>query len=328
MAELTFSTATGWTDSGQAIDGDAGTFASVSVPAGSASAPLLIAAPAAVPDVLPSQAVFSVTVRFLASASGLFGLQFMQTEDVRITTDTTDSGNISSGGDWGTNGDINELVVQEYVWHPVGLSVGELLAGFELSVMTANTGGKSATARLYTTEVIVSIGATPRRRLVGNPDSLNAEADGDAILTFAEVSHPLLSAPLRVVTDVIGYRWKGVDWHPVMFEFEAVNDNDRMPEARINLPAIDQTIAKALIALPERAKISVWSLSSADFDLTTEPREQIGTPVPLLELLNYELMDVQGTASEASGRIMLRDYTQEPWPGIRATQSRLPGLFT
>lgn len=157
--------------------------------------------------------------------------------------------------------------------------------------------------------------------------SLNAEQTGDALLTFAEVTHPLLAEPLRVVADVLAYTWQGVTWHPVMFEFEAVTDSDRPPEARIVLPAIDQTIAEALIALPARAVISVWVLSSADFDLTAEPRTPIGTPVPLMDLLNYELTDVQGSVSSASGRIKLRDYSQEPWPGIRATESRCPGLF-
>lgn len=165
------------------------------------------------------------------------------------------------------------------------------------------------------------------QRDVPNPEALNAEADGDALLTFAEITHPALSAPIRVVADVLPYSWQGSEWYPVMFEFEAVTDNDKPPEARITLPAIDQTIAEALIALPERARISVWVLTSADFDLTTEPREPIGGPVPLMELLNFDLMDVQGDVSTASGRLMLRDYSQEPWPGIRATESRCPGLF-
>jgi hypothetical protein len=165
-------------------------------------------------------------------------------------------------------------------------------------------------------------------RSVPNPEALNAQDSGDVLLTFAEISHPLLSEPMRVVTDVLPYEWNGAIWQGVMFEFEAVNDDERTPEARITLPAIDQGIANALIALPERARISVWVLTSADFDLTQEPRTAIGTPVSLLELLNFDLMDVQGTVSTASGRLMLRDYTQEPWPGIRATQSRCPALYT
>lgn len=165
-------------------------------------------------------------------------------------------------------------------------------------------------------------------RDVPNPEALNAEESGDAILTFAEVSHPALSAPLRVVTDVLPYSWRGFEWSPVMFKFEAATDSDAPPEARIVLPAIDRTIAETLIALPDRAKISVWVLTSADFDLDAEPRVATGVLVPLMELLNYELVDVNGTVQDANGKIVLRDYTQEPWPGKRATLSRCPGLFT
>jgi hypothetical protein len=157
--------------------------------------------------------------------------------------------------------------------------------------------------------------------------ALNAEASGDVNLVFAEVTHPLLSAPLRVVTDVLPYTWNGAEWSPVMFEFEALNDTDRPPEARINLPAIDRTIARALIALPERARISIWVLTSNDFDLTQEPRVTVRTPVPLMQFLNFDLVDVSGSARDASGRLMLRNYTQEPYPGKRATESRTPGLF-
>ena len=164
-------------------------------------------------------------------------------------------------------------------------------------------------------------------RSVPNVEALNAEATEDALLTFAEISHPLLTVPMRVVTDVLPYSWGGNEWHPVVFEFEAINDDERMPEARITLPTIDRTIAAALIALPARARISVWVLTSADFDLTQEPRTPVDTPVPLLEMLNLDLVDVQGNVVSASGRLMLRDYTQEPWPGKRATKSRCPGLF-
>lgn len=157
-------------------------------------------------------------------------------------------------------------------------------------------------------------------------DLLNEAAEA-ALLTFAEIRHPLLAAPMRAVTDHLPYVWQSVQWEPVLFDFEALQDDDRPPEARITLPAIDQRIAQALIALPGTAQISLWILTSDDFDLSVEPRTQIGEPVPLRSFLNLDLIDVQGTTFTASGRLRVRDYTQEPWPGVRATQSRCPGLF-
>lgn len=163
-------------------------------------------------------------------------------------------------------------------------------------------------------------------RPLANAAALNDEASGDAILTFASVSHPLLGTPMRVVADHLPYVWRGHEWSPVLFEFETVQDDDRAPQARIVLPAIDRRIARALLALPERARISVWALSASDFDLSVEPRVPLDDPVPLMDLLNYDLVEVQGTVSEAQGTLVLRDYTQEP-AQLRATESRFPGLF-
>jgi hypothetical protein len=153
------------------------------------------------------------------------------------------------------------------------------------------------------------------------------EASPDAILVFAEIRHPLLVEPMRVVTDVVAYTWQGVEWQGVMFDFEGVQDDERTPEARLTLPAIDRTIANALIDLPERAQISLWILSSADFDLTVEPRAPVGTPHIYRSFPNMDLVDVRGNVSSASGRLLVRDISQEPWPPVRATQIVSPGLF-
>lgn len=157
--------------------------------------------------------------------------------------------------------------------------------------------------------------------------TLLAETAEDALLTFAEVRDPLLTEPMRVVTDLLAYQWRGVQWEPVMFDFVATQDDDRPPEARITLPAIDQRIAQGLIALPGTAQISLWVLTAGDFDLSADPRVPLGEPVPLRSFLNLDLVDVRGDVFSASGALRLRDYTQESWPGVRATQSRCPGLF-
>lgn len=164
-------------------------------------------------------------------------------------------------------------------------------------------------------------------REIADRADLNAESGEDAHLVFAEIHHPLLAEPLRVVADLFKYTWRGALWSDVLFEFEILSDTEDAPEARLILPVIDQRVAEVLIALPSPARISVWVLTSADFDLTEDPRVPLSQPVPLIEMLNLTLSDVQGTTSSASGRLTLRDYAREPWPSVRATQSRCPGLF-
>lgn len=155
----------------------------------------------------------------------------------------------------------------------------------------------------------------------------NDEASEDVILTFAKITHPLLQEPLRLVTDAVDYSWQGELWGAAGFYFVPVADDDRIPEARIALPAIDRKLSNALLALTDRARISFWILSSADFDLSTEPRTPIGTPHIFRSYLNMDLVDVRGDAGSASGRLLVRDPTQEPWPPLPATERVAPGLF-
>lgn len=154
-----------------------------------------------------------------------------------------------------------------------------------------------------------------------------AESSQHALLAFAQITHPRLETPLRVVSDVLDYEWNSVLWTAVPFEFSMVTDDDAAPYAQITLQNVDRRIGQTLRSITERAVISIWVLTSADFDLTLDPREPLGTVTPLYQFLNYDLTDVTIDAFQVSGRVSLRDYSQEPYPGIRATESRFPGLF-
>lgn len=163
-------------------------------------------------------------------------------------------------------------------------------------------------------------------RDVSNIPDLMTEASPHALLAFALIEHPALLAPIRVVSDVVAYQWGGHEWQPVRFGFRILTDDDTPPETRLVVPNVDRRIGQALLSMHGRALVSVWVLSSADFDLSQEPRVPLGGEVPMYAFERYELSDVQGDALQVSGRVMLRDYSQEPW-GLLATQVRCPGLF-
>jgi hypothetical protein len=164
-------------------------------------------------------------------------------------------------------------------------------------------------------------------RETGQTADLFQQESPHALVAFALVEHPNLSAPLRVVSDVLDYMWQSERWTAVPFGFRILTDTDAAPETRITLPNVDRRIGKALLSLTGRAQISLSILSSADFDMALDPREPIGAVTPLYAFHRYDLTDVTGDISQISGRVTLRDFSQEPYPGIRATQSRMPGLF-
>lgn len=153
------------------------------------------------------------------------------------------------------------------------------------------------------------------------------QSSPDAWLGFVTITHPNLSVPVRIVSDPVDYLIDGNTFTGIVFDFRILTDNDSAPRGQLTVPNVDRRILRALLEATGRAKVELAVLTSADFDLAVRPRTAIGTPVPIYRFHSYELVDVQADAIQLSATIMLRDYSQEPWPSVSASQSRLPGLF-
>ena len=156
---------------------------------------------------------------------------------------------------------------------------------------------------------------------------LEREASPDALLAFLTVTHPRLVEPIRLVSDVLDYLRDGQTFVGLPFGFVAVTDEERAPVTQLTVQNVDRRIGEALRTMPDRATVQLEMLSSADFDLSADPRVPLGTLVPIYAIRHFQLIDVTATVTEISGTLMLRDYSQEPWPGQSATQSVCPGLF-
>ncbi|AWD21621.1 DUF1833 family protein [Fuscovulum blasticum] len=157
--------------------------------------------------------------------------------------------------------------------------------------------------------------------------ALESVASTDALLPFVLVEHPALAQPIRVVSDVIDYQMDGHLWLGLLFRVSLPTDTDGPPEASITIPNVDRRIGTALRVLTDRAYVTLSVLSSADFDLSQDPRVAPGPVTPVYPAMRFVLVDIECNVSQLSGTLMLRDYTQEPWPRLFATESRLPALF-
>ncbi|PWE32784.1 hypothetical protein DDZ14_08540 [Maritimibacter sp. 55A14] len=151
-----------------------------------------------------------------------------------------------------------------------------------------------------------------------------ARTSPHAYLGFMLIDHPQLPDPIRVVSDVVDYVWQGETWTAIPFEPRPVTDTDGPPSVELSFQNIDWRIGEALARTNVRARVSLYILSSADFDLTVTPRAEIGTPDVIYSHFNFELTDVDVTAAAISGRLRLRDFSSEPY-GIDAVE--FPGLF-
>lgn len=157
--------------------------------------------------------------------------------------------------------------------------------------------------------------------------SLEAPDSPDALLAFLTVTHPSLPEPIRAVSDVLDYLIDGATYLGLPFEFGILTDVEGPPQTELRMQNVDLRIGRALLGLNDRAKVTLEIRSSSDFDLNENPRTELPGGSVLYRFADFDLIDVTVTASDISGRVMLRDYSQEPWPGQRCTQSRMPGLF-
>ena len=158
-------------------------------------------------------------------------------------------------------------------------------------------------------------------------EEIEAEASPDALLAFLTITHPNLITPIRVVSDVKPYVLDGDRYEGMPFDCQLVTDGEGQSQTELRIQNVDRRLSEAARAVTGRAKVTLELRSSADFDLTVEPRVSLGSFAPLRGFRNFELRDLVWNQIELRGRLMLHDYTVEPYPGIRAIQSRFPGLF-
>lgn len=158
-------------------------------------------------------------------------------------------------------------------------------------------------------------------------NDLEAPDSVDALLCFLTIRHPLLPDPIRVVSDLMDYELDGALYVGLPFDFGILSDGEGPPMTQLRVQNVDGRIGRALLGLNDRATVSLEIRSSADFDLSQDPRVELPGGSVIYGFTGFDLIDVTGNATELSGRIMLRDYSQEPFPGLRCTQTRCPALF-
>lgn len=167
----------------------------------------------------------------------------------------------------------------------------------------------------------------PRTISPGYRISTHSVFSNDVDLVFLTISHETLSDPIRVVRDNKQYLRNGVTWLAFWFEIELLTDEDEPPSATLTVQNVDLRIGQALEDLRSPARVQFELFNSEDFNLTVDPRVPIGSPTPEYNAPHLFLANCRLDAMNVSGQLQGWNYTQRAWPGIRANQNRLPGLF-
>ncbi len=168
---------------------------------------------------------------------------------------------------------------------------------------------------------------TDRRPLTSAQMAELQDAGGGALLGFLVITHDTLVEPIRVVSDPFDYRRGGHLYTGLPFEWSLVTDTEAAPRAKLRIPNIDRRIGQAIRRASTRPRLALEVLSEADFDLSAVPRIERSTPVQIYAFAHFELSQISADALAVEGQVQLFDPSGEPWPSVRATEDRFPGLF-
>lgn len=157
--------------------------------------------------------------------------------------------------------------------------------------------------------------------------TLEQESSPHALIAFLTIEHPAFADPIRVVSDVMAYQVGGVRYEGIPFGIKQLTDTESGPRTQIVVQNLDRRIGEALRQSQTRAKAELVLRSSADFNLSVDPRTEIAATAPIYAFRHFELVNAEGDVSQLVGDVELADFSVEPWPNVRATQDRLPGLF-
>lgn len=147
------------------------------------------------------------------------------------------------------------------------------------------------------------------------------------LLPFLTITHGAFVKPIRVVNDPVAFVRGGNLYHASAFNHRLITDRDGTPRSQLVVQNIDRQIGAALQATSEGAILALEVLSSADFDLSQDPRTEIGTATSYADFRQFEIVSVAVDVVQVEATIECRDFSQEPWPKTRATEAILPGLF-
>ncbi len=159
--------------------------------------------------------------------------------------------------------------------------------------------------------------------------NIEANFSDEVNLIFLTISHGTLEEPIRVVLDNKNFIYGGNLFVGFPFDITILSDDENPPTAKLSIQNIDSDIGYAIRKLTSPPRLKIEFLHSDDFNLSVSPRVSIASPSPDVITLGDHLflINIAVTDAEVTGDIRGWDYLQRVWPGVRATQEALPGLF-
>jgi uncharacterized protein DUF1833 len=166
----------------------------------------------------------------------------------------------------------------------------------------------------------------PLRRAIEEPRTQ------EYIVVLLEISHPSLAEPIRVANDVVDYVYPGGSDNIYIgfpFDIELVGDNTRTPRGQLKIQNVDRRIGEAVLNLTSPPQLTIMLFAQSDFHEATigeRTRDAVSGISPEYEASHLVFANISVDAMSISGEIESFNMSNEPWPAIRSTADRLPGL--
>lgn len=143
-----------------------------------------------------------------------------------------------------------------------------------------------------------------------------AQETGEVFLMCLTITHPTLTTPLRVVNDGRDLVRSAGTFMATAFELTLPGQqDDRPPEVRLRIDAVDRSILSALRGLTSPPGIRL------EVVLASSPNVIESGPYDLT------LREVTYTATSIEGTLGYEDVLNEPFPKDTFTPRNFPGLF-
>jgi uncharacterized protein DUF1833 len=137
----------------------------------------------------------------------------------------------------------------------------------------------------------------------------------EAFLVLLTITHDTVAAPFRFVRNRVAVTSRGNEFMASHFEIELPNDAGDVPQARLTVANVDRRIGQTLQALVTPPSVLIELVLAS----TPDTVERAWGQMQLVEA-TWDALTVQGILSRIT-------YWDEPYPYIRVTPHRFPGLF-
>ncbi len=180
----------------------------------------------------------------------------------------------------------------------------------------------------------------PRILTTSRRNSLEASASGVFDLFLLRFSGPDLHDAVGVCNDTVNYIYNDELYFGVSAEMSLLSDGERAPRSTVRIQNVFGVMGKFMQTLTASPRLTLRLFSADDWDAALTPtgetddlgnavlaRYPTGTPTIDYQADWLRLMDASGDAIAIEGNIGSFDLSSEPYPAVRTTRDRLPGLF-